>query len=151
VRSADDGPPAQVVQALAPAAEYSAGVQLEQAAALVWPGSAENVPAGQIEQAATLVCPGSPENVPAAQGMQIVAPAAEYVPAAQGVQTDAAAAEDVPAAHGEQTVAAAAEYVPALQVVHSDQPSMFHTAMKPLAVIEPSESKVILRKPVVDL
>lgn len=105
MRSADDGPPAQVVQALAPAAEYSAGVQLEQAAALVWPGSAENVPAGQIEQAATLVCPGSPENVPAAQGV-----------------------------HGGYF-----------------QPIIFHSAMKPLYVIEISVVKVIRRNPVVDL
>jgi hypothetical protein len=38
-----------------------------QAAALVWPSSAENVPAGQFEQAAELVWPSSVENVPAGQ------------------------------------------------------------------------------------
>jgi hypothetical protein len=140
VKSADDNLDPQLMQAPAPAAENVPARQLEQAAALVWPGSAENVPAGQIEQAATLVCPGSPENVPAAQGMQIVAPAAEYVPAGQLEQAAAlvwpgsaenvpagqieqaatlvcpGSPENVPAAQGMQIVAPAAEYVPAGQL-----------------------------------
>ena len=83
VKSADDNLDPQLMQAPAPAAENVPARQLEQAAAPVWPGSAENVPAGQV--------------------------------------------------------------------VHSDQPSMFHPAMKPEYVSDLSDVKVILRKPVVDL
>jgi hypothetical protein len=104
--------------------------------------AAEYVPAGQLEQAAALVWPGSPENVPAAQGMQIVAPAAENVPAGQLEQAAALVwpgiADKVPAGHEVQTKAAAAEYVPAAQVVHKadSQPIILHSATKPLNVSE---------------
>ena len=71
------------------------------------------------------------------QLVQIVeAVAAVYLPASQFVQT---------------VDAMAAEYLPATQSSHAVLAGKVHVPVKPLLVTEPSDVKVTLRKPVVDV
>jgi hypothetical protein len=67
-----------------PASEYVPARQFMQAVEDVDP-EGDDFPAGQLVQAAALVWPSSAENLPAAQGVQTVSAAPEYVPAWQAV------------------------------------------------------------------
>ena len=78
-----------------------------------------------------------------------------YLPASQLVQiVEDVAVVYLPASQFVQTVdAMAAEYLPATQSSHAvlAKSATLHVPVKPLLVTEPSDVKVTLRKPVVDV
>ena len=97
--------------------------------------------------------------VPAAQSRQVSLAAAENLPAAQLEQVSLAvahsAAENLPAPQSEHvlTVVAptAAEYLPASHLLQARSATALQFPVKPLLTTLPSDVKVTLRKPVVDV
>ena len=78
----------------------------------------------------------------------------ERLPPRRNDVHDVAPCSDVfPAPQSLQTEAPASEYLPATQSSHAvpAKPSTLHVPVKPLLVTEPSDVKVTLRKPVVDV
>jgi hypothetical protein len=119
------------------------------------------VPASQDTQVSDDVAPKAMEKEPAGHSRhsddaEDVEPLGPYLPASHGEPEHArtpCVAEYVPAAQFVQLGApSVAEYVPAVQFVHSvAAATALHVPVKPLSVAEPSDVKVTLRKPVVDV